>query len=134
VWRPHNSFFWTCALDAQQDAQITLTCDNGMYYNPAFAGKQNGFRFSALSTRSQCVPNYTTSSRQGGATRKTQKTDLLLKGRVEAKELVCVTIVNDQIASHNKPWRQPSSAVPTKNKASNTSLGLMQGCFQGNQF
>ena len=50
---------------AQQDAQFTQYMYNGMFYNPAMAGKEGGYRFSALH-RSQWL-NYTTSSGTGGA-------------------------------------------------------------------
>ena len=58
-------FFEISSLMAQQDPQFTQYMYNGMYYNPAFAGKEGGFRFSALH-RSQWL-NYTTNSGQGGA-------------------------------------------------------------------
>jgi hypothetical protein len=66
---------------------------NGMYYNPAFAGKQDGFRFSILN-RSQWL-NYSTSSGQSGA-----PTNQLItaQGRLKDKGLgYGITIVNDQI-------------------------------------
>ena len=67
---------------AQQDPQITQYMYNGMYFNPAFAGKDGGFRFSALH-RSQWL-NYATNSGQGGA----PVTQLVTaQGRLEGKNI-----------------------------------------------
>jgi type IX secretion system PorP/SprF family membrane protein len=88
-------FFITGYIQAQQDAQFTQYMFNGMYYNPAFAGKESGYRFSALH-RSQWA-NYTTSSGQGGA----PVTQLITaEGRLDAKNIgYGLTIVNDQIGA-----------------------------------
>lgn len=51
--------------NAQQDAQFTQYMYNGMFYNPAFSGKEGGYTFSALH-RSQWM-GYTTSMGGGGA-------------------------------------------------------------------
>jgi type IX secretion system PorP/SprF family membrane protein len=86
--------FWGNAF-SQQDAQFTQYMFNGMYYNPAFAGKEGGYRFSALH-RSQWA-NYTTSSGTGGA----PVTQLLTaQGRLESKNIgYGLTVVNDQIGA-----------------------------------
>lgn len=88
-------FFEISSLMAQQDPQFTQYMYNGMYYNPAFAGKDDGFRFSALH-RSQWL-NYTTNSGQGGA----PVTQLLTaQGRLEGKNIgYGLTIVNDQLGA-----------------------------------
>lgn len=77
----------------QQDAQFTQYMYNGMFYNPAFAGKDGGYRFSVLH-RSQWL-NYTTSSGQGGA----PVTQLITaEGRLDSKNIgYGLSIVNDQI-------------------------------------
>ncbi|HSF55160.1 MAG TPA: PorP/SprF family type IX secretion system membrane protein, partial [Algoriphagus sp.] len=82
-------------IQAQQDAQFTQYMYNGMFYNPAFAGKESGYRFSALH-RSQWM-NYTTSSGQGGA----PVTQLITaEGRLDAKNIgYGLSIVNDQIGA-----------------------------------
>lgn len=88
-------FFVSGTILAQQDAQFTQYMFNGMYYNPAFAGKESGYRFSALH-RSQWA-NYTTSSGQGGA----PVTQLITaEGRLNSKNIgYGLTIVNDQIGA-----------------------------------
>jgi type IX secretion system PorP/SprF family membrane protein len=98
---------FTGVVIAQQDAQFTQYMYNNMYYNPAFAGKDGGYRFSALH-RSQWA-GYTTSSGQGGA----PITQLVTaQGRLDQKNIgYGLTIVNDQIG-------------PTKNLAIN-----FQGSF-----
>lgn len=80
---------------AQQDAQFTQYMYNGMYYNPAFAGKDGGVRFSALH-RTQWA-NYTTRSGQGGAP-VTQV--LTAQGRLENKNIgYGLTLVNDKLGA-----------------------------------
>ena len=78
---------------SQQDAQFTQYMFNGMYYNPAFAGKEGGYRFSALH-RSQWF-NYATSTGGGGA----PVTQLLTaQGRLEGKNIgYGLTLVKSQI-------------------------------------
>lgn len=87
--------FVTGNIQAQQDAQFTQYMFNGMYYNPAFAGKESGHRFSMLH-RSQWA-NYTTSSGQGGA----PVTQLITaEGRLDSKNIgYGMTLVNDQIGA-----------------------------------
>ena len=86
-------FFVVSIVQGQQDAQFTQYMYNGMFYNPAFAGKDGGYRFSALH-RSQWL-NYTTSSGQGGA----PVTQLITaEGRLDSKSIgYGLSIVNDQI-------------------------------------
>lgn len=49
---------------SQQDPQVTQYMFTGTFFNPAFAGKEEGYRFSALH-RSQWQ-SYTSSSGAGG--------------------------------------------------------------------
>lgn len=66
-------YFWvfmlTCFLVvpafSQQDAQFTQYMYNGVFYNPAFSGKNDGFQFSGLH-RSQWS-GYSTAAGLGGA-------------------------------------------------------------------
>jgi type IX secretion system PorP/SprF family membrane protein len=80
-------------LQAQQDAQFTQYMYNGMFFNPAFAGKDGGYQFSALH-RSQWA-GYTTAQGQGGA----PITQLVTaQGKLDQKNIgYGLTIVNDQI-------------------------------------
>ncbi|MAN88612.1 MAG: hypothetical protein CL555_17960 [Algoriphagus sp.] len=89
------SFFSIESSFAQQDAQFTQYMYNGMYYNPAFAGREGEFRFSALH-RTQWA-NYSTSTGAGGA----PITQLLTaQGSLEGKNIgYGITIVNDQIGA-----------------------------------
>lgn len=81
----------------QQDAQFTQYMYNGLFYNPAFAGKDGGLSFSALH-RSQWLA-YTTSSGTGGA----PNTQLLsVSGGIEKANLgFGLVMVNDDIGPTN---------------------------------
>ena len=118
-------FFGSESLMAQQDAQFTQYMYNGMYYNPAFAGKEDGFRFSALH-RSQWS-NYTTSSGQGGA----PVTQLIAaQGRLEGKGIgYGITIVNDQIGAASNLEINLQGAYHKKIKRATLSLGAYAGMF-----
>ena len=80
---------------AQQDPQVTQYMYAGTFYNPAFAGKELGFHFSALH-RSQWQ-GYTTSLGTGGA----PTTQLITaQGRLKSKNIgYGFTVVNDQIGA-----------------------------------
>ncbi len=110
---------------AQQDAQFTQYMYNGMYYNPAFAGKQDGFRFSALH-RSQWL-NYSTSSGQAGA----PVTQLITaQGRLEGKDIgYGITIVNDQIGPTGNLEVNLQGAYHKKINRATLSLGAYVGMF-----
>jgi type IX secretion system PorP/SprF family membrane protein len=113
------------AVNAQQDPQFTQYMFNGMYYNPAFAGKEGGFRFSALH-RSQWV-NYTTNSGQGGA----PVTQLLTaQGRLEGKNIgYGLTVVNDQIGPTGNFELNLQGAYHKKIKRAVLSFGAYAGMF-----
>lgn len=110
---------------AQQDAQFTQYMYNGMYYNPAFAGKEGGFRFSALH-RSQWA-NYSTSSGAGGA----PVTQLLTaQGRLEGKNIgYGLTITNDQIGATGNLEVNLQGAYHKKFNRATLSIGAYVGMF-----
>jgi len=118
-------FFGSVSSMAQQDAQFTQYMYNGMYYNPAFAGKQDGFRFSALH-RSQWL-NYSTSAGQAGA----PVTQLITaQGRLEGKGIgYGLTIVNDKIGPTGNLEINLQGAYHKKIKRSTISLGAYVGMF-----
>jgi type IX secretion system PorP/SprF family membrane protein len=91
---------------AQQDAQFTQYMYNGLYYNPAFAGKEVGYHFSALH-RTQWL-GYTTPT-MGGSGINTQL--LTAAGRIANTNFgFGLNFVNDDIG-------------PTSNQEVNASLG-----------
>ncbi len=118
-------FFGVAPLMAQQDAQFTQYMYNGMYYNPAFAGKDGGFRFSALH-RSQWL-NYSTSTGQGGA----PVTQLLTaQGRLKGKDIgYGLTVVNDQIGPTGNLEINLQGAYHKKINRSTISFGAYVGMF-----
>jgi type IX secretion system PorP/SprF family membrane protein len=118
-------FFGFTSLKAQQDAQFTQYMYNGMYYNPAFAGKEGGFRFSALH-RSQWL-NYSTSSGQGGA----PTTQLITaQGSLDGKNIgYGLTIVNDQIGPTGNLEINLQGAYHKKLKRATLSFGAYAGLF-----
>ncbi|MBN3521521.1 type IX secretion system membrane protein PorP/SprF [Algoriphagus lutimaris] len=110
---------------AQQDAQFTQYMYNGMYYNPAFAGKDGGFRFSALH-RSQWA-NYRTSSGQRGAP---VSQLLTAQGRLDSKNIgYGINIVNDNIGASSNLEVNLQGAYHKKIKRSNISVGVSFGMF-----
>jgi len=112
-------------LMAQQDAQFTQYMNNGMYYNPAFAGKEGGFRFSALH-RSQWQ-NYSTNSGLGGA----PVTQLITaQGSLEGKNIgYGLTIVNDQIGATGNLEVNLQGSYHKKINRSVISFGAYVGMF-----
>ena len=118
-------FFGSKHLMAQQDAQFTQYMYNGMYYNPAFAGKEGGFRFSALH-RSQWQ-NYNTSSGQGGA----PITQLITaQGNLEGKNIgYGLTVVNDQIGATGNLEINLQGSFHKKINRSTLSFGAYVGMF-----
>ncbi|KEO73079.1 PorP/SprF family type IX secretion system membrane protein [Anditalea andensis] len=92
---------------AQQDAQLTQYMYNGMYYNPAFAGKDPGYQFSALH-RTQWL-GYSTPAGVGNGGINTQV--LSASGRITGTALgLGLNFINDDIG-------------PTRNQEVNLSLG-----------
>jgi type IX secretion system PorP/SprF family membrane protein len=118
-------FFGLSPLMAQQDAQFTQYMFNGMYYNPAFAGKDGGFRFSAIH-RTQWQ-NYSTNSGQGGA----PITQLITaQGRLERKNIgYGLTIVNDQIGATGNVEVNLQGSYHKKINRSTISFGAYVGMF-----
>lgn len=110
---------------SQQDAQFTQYMYNGMYYNPAFAGKDGGFRFSALH-RSQWL-NYTTNSGTGGA----PVTQLLTaQGSLDGKNIgYGLTVVNDQIGASGNLEINLQGAYHKKINRGTISFGVYAGMF-----
>lgn len=110
---------------AQQDAQFTQYMFNGMFYNPAFAGKESGYRFSALH-RSQWA-GYTTSSGQGGA----PTTQLITaEGRLDSKNIgYGLSIVNDQIGATGNLEVNVKGSYHKKIKRATLSIGGYVGMF-----
>ncbi|MHA7131340.1 PorP/SprF family type IX secretion system membrane protein [Algoriphagus namhaensis] len=110
---------------AQQDAQFTQYMYNGMYYNPAFAGKEGGYRFSALH-RSQWL-NYTTSTGTGGA----PVTQLLTaQGRLKGRNIgYGLTLVNDQIGATGNLEINLQGAYHKKINRGTLSIGAYAGIF-----
>lgn len=118
-------FFGFSPLMAQQDAQFTQYMYNGMYYNPAFAGKEGGFRFSALH-RSQWQ-NYSTNLGQGGA----PVTQLITaQGSLDGKNIgYGLTIVNDQIGATGNLEVNLQGSYHKKINRSTISFGAYVGMF-----
>ncbi|MDO8968513.1 MAG: type IX secretion system membrane protein PorP/SprF [Algoriphagus sp.] len=109
----------------QQDAQFTQYMYNGMFYNPALAGKEGGYRFSVLH-RSQWI-NYTTSSGQGGA----PITQLITaEGRLEGKNIgYGLSIVNDQIGAAGNLEINLKAGYHKKINRATLSFGGYAGIF-----
>src|SRR5690606_38438241 len=99
---------------SQQDAQFTQYMYNGLFYNPAFAGSDEGFKFSGLH-RSQWS-GYSTSTGAGGA----PSTQLLTaSGGLEKCNLgFGLVFVTAQIGA-------------TSNQGANTSLAYHYGRGRG---
>jgi type IX secretion system PorP/SprF family membrane protein len=118
-------FFATGYAHGQQDAQFTQYMYNGMFYNPAFAGKDGGYRFSALH-RSQWL-NYTTASGQGGA----PVTQLITaEGRLDSKNIgYGLSLVNDQIGATNNLEVNLKGSYHKKIKRATLSIGGYVGIF-----
>ena len=118
-------FAGTFPVLAQQDAQFTQYMYNGMYYNPAYAGKEGGFRFSALH-RSQWA-NYSTSSGQRGAP---VSQLLTAQGRLDAKNIgYGLTIVNDNIGASSNLEINLQGAYHKQIRRSTLSFGASIGMF-----
>lgn len=118
-------FFAISFAHGQQDAQFTQYMYNGMFYNPAFAGKDGGYRFSALH-RSQWL-NYTTASGQGGA----PVTQLITaEGRLDSKNIgYGLSLVNDQIGPTNNLEVNLKGSYHKKIKRATLSIGGYVGIF-----
>jgi type IX secretion system PorP/SprF family membrane protein len=105
-------FLCSGKINGQQDAQFTQYMYNGIFYNPAFAGKEAGYRFSALH-RTQWM-NY---SGTNGPAPVTQL--LTASGTYEDLKIgYGLTFVNDNIG-------------PTNNQEVNLSLGYHKNLRRG---
>lgn len=109
----------------QQDPQFTQYMLNGMFYNPAFTGKEGGYRFAAIH-RSQWS-GYTTAAGQGGA----PITQLLTgEGRLDSKNLgYGFTLVNDKIGPSSSFQLNLQSGYHKKIGRTTYSFGLSGGIF-----
>lgn len=116
-------FLLSGTVVGQQDPQFTQYMFNGMFYNPAMAGREGGYRFSALH-RSQWS-GYTTSSGQGGA----PVTQLLTgEGRLDSKNIgYGFTLVNDQIGPTGSFQFNLQGSYHKKMGRSTLSIGLSGG-------
>lgn len=109
----------------QQDPQFTQYMFNGMFYNPAMAGRESGYRFSALH-RSQWA-GYTTSSGQGGA----PVTQLLIgEGRLKSKNIgFGFALVNDKIGPTGSLQFNLQTNYHKQLGRSTLSVGISGGMF-----
>ncbi|MFD2200015.1 type IX secretion system membrane protein PorP/SprF [Shivajiella indica] len=111
------------ALHAQQDAQFTQYMYNGLFYNPAFAGKDGGYKFSALH-RTQWL-NY---SGTNGPAPITQL--LTASGRLDDFNVgYGITFVNDNIGPVNNQEINLSLGYHKNLRRGILSLGLSGGLF-----
>lgn len=110
---------------AQQDAQFTQYMYNGLFYNAAFAGKEDGYSITALH-RSQWQ-NYSTSTGAGGA----PTTQLLsFSGRLKKAPIgFGLVAVNDQIGPFNNQEIDFSLAYHLRMGRGTLRLGASGGFF-----
>lgn len=110
---------------SQQDAQFTQYMYNGMFYNPAFSGNGEGFRFSGLH-RSQWS-GYSTAAGLGGA----PSTQLLtVSGGVEDLNLgFGLVFVNEKIGATSNQEANLSLAYHYRVGRGTLSVGGSAGVF-----
>lgn len=115
--------FITGAVYGQQDPQFTQYMYNGMFYNPALVGKEDGFRFSALH-RSQWS-GYTPTTGQGGA----PVTQLFTgQGRLSEKNIgYGFVLINDNIGATNNLQFNLQGSYDKKIGRVNLSVGAYGG-------
>lgn len=117
------AFLYSLKSDAQQDAQFTQYMYNGLFYNPAFAGKEAGYRFSALH-RTQWL-NY---SGTNGPAPITQL--VTASGTLGNKGIgYGLTFVNDDIGSTNNQEINFSLGYHKNIRGGKLSFGLSGGVF-----
>tara|TARA_R110000868_G_scaffold332060_2_gene593060 strand:+ start:51713 stop:52654 length:942 start_codon:yes stop_codon:yes gene_type:complete len=111
--------------NAQQDAQFTHYMNNGMFYNAAFAGREEGYIITALH-RSQWL-NYSTSSGAGGA----PTTQLIsFSGRLKSLPVgFGLVAVNDQIGPFSNQEVNLSLAYNLRLGRGNLRVGASGGFF-----
>jgi type IX secretion system PorP/SprF family membrane protein len=121
-----SSSFLFFETKGQQDAQFTQYMYNSSYFNPAFAGKDGGYRFSAVH-RSQWL-NYTGS---GGNPPITQFVSA--QAAVEKLKLgVGLNFVNDNIGPTTNQEVNLSLAYHKRLRMGTISFGAMGGIFSSN--
>jgi type IX secretion system PorP/SprF family membrane protein len=121
-----SSSFLFFETEGQQDAQFTQYMYNSSYFNPAFAGKDGGYRFSAVH-RSQWL-NYTGS---GGNPPITQFVSA--QAAVEKLKLgVGLNFVNDNIGPTTNQEVNLSLAYHKRLRMGTISFGAMGGIFSSN--
>ncbi|MEX2593508.1 MAG: type IX secretion system membrane protein PorP/SprF [Anditalea sp.] len=110
---------------SQQDAQFTQYMYNGIFYNPAFSGNEEGYQFSALH-RSQWS-GYTTSAGAGGA----PSTQLLsVSGGLERYNLgFGLVFVNEEIGATSNQEANISLAYHYSIGRGILSIGASAGAF-----
>ncbi len=119
------SIFVYGSLFAQQDAQFTQYMFNGSFYNPALAGKEIGYTFSALH-RTQWL-NYSTAAGTAGA----PVTQLITaQGRANSKNFgYGLILVNDKIGAVNNLELNLQGSYHKKFNRLSVSLGGYFGLF-----
>lgn len=107
----------------QQDAQFTQYMYNGLFYNPSFAGKDGGYRFSALH-RTQWL-NY------AGTNGPAPITQLLTgSARLENTKIgIGVNFVNDNIAISTNQELNVSLAYHIRLRRGQLSFGASGGMY-----
>jgi type IX secretion system PorP/SprF family membrane protein len=113
------------AVHGQQDAQITQYMYNGLFFNPANAGKEAGHSITALH-RSQWL-SYSTAAGAGGA----PTTQLItVSSAFEKTNLgVGLTVVNDNIGAFNNQEVNLALAYHLRMGRGRLSLGASGGFF-----
>ena len=115
----------TLSVFAQQDAQFTQYMFNGSFFNPALAGREVGYNFSAIH-RTQWL-NYNTATGNGGA----PVTQLITaQGRAKSKRVgYGFILVNDKIGAVNNLELNFQGSYHKKINRVNVSLGGYFGIY-----
>lgn len=118
-----SSCFLFLEAEGQQDAQFTQYMYISAYFNPAFAGKDGGYRFSALH-RSQWL-NYTGSNGNPPITQL-----VTAQGAIEKLKLgVGLSFVNDNIGPTTNQEVNLSMAYHKRLRMGTLSFGAMGGIY-----
>jgi type IX secretion system PorP/SprF family membrane protein len=107
----------------QQDAQFTQYMYNGLFYNPSFAGKDGGYRFSALH-RTQWL-NYAGTNGPAPITQ-------LLTGSAKIDDMnlgVGINFVNDNIGPSTNQELNVSVAYHKRLRRGQVSIGASGGMY-----
>ncbi|MCC5937743.1 MAG: type IX secretion system membrane protein PorP/SprF [Lunatimonas sp.] len=111
--------------EAQQDAQFTQYMYNGLFFNPAFAGKESGHAITALH-RSQWL-SYSTATGGGGAP--TTQLITVSSSFDKANLGVGLTVVNDNIGAINNQEVNVALAYHLRMGRGRLSVGASGGFF-----